>query len=196
MRLNILYVPSYSPSKNSNKTPLENRLKDYVYKRFSVNSWNSAPQAQGEFNFEEYKNLIQRIIITFINSNEPKSIRIIGASFGGGIIHKILSEINNKLSIKIFLYKPILISRIEELSKIENFKILGLPQEFPIKNQFSISFYKIYYVFGDRDSLTGKPENLFDSIDYSKLFILLNSTHNSKKDEFPEFENFFINFIS
>lgn len=196
MKLNVLYVPSYSPKKNFTITPLENRLKDYVYRKFLVNSWNSAPQAQGEFSFDQYINLIQRIIINFINSNEPESIRIIGASFGGGVVHKVLSDIDSKFSIKIFLYKPILVSRIKEISKIENFKILELPQEFPAKNQFSISFHKIYYVLGDKDSLTGKPENLFNSIDYSKLFILLNSTHSSKKDEFLEFEDFFTKFIS
>ena len=198
MDINVLYVPSYSIHKTSNITPLEQRLKSYVIENgFRISSWISGPQAQEEFDFETYLNILQRTIIEFINAHDYQTIRIIGASFGAGVVHYILSNIKMKNKLKIFLFKPILINRYSSLIKIKTFRIVNYPQNCSIKSNFTISPHDIFYVFGDKDLLTGSPTDLFYSInDKSKIQVLLNSVHSSKDDEFPKFESFFNSFMS
>lgn len=195
MKFAFFYVPSYSPHKTKNLTRLEIKLKTESFNY--IENWESAPQAQEKFDLKEYVQLIQRLIISFIQKNSNQEIRIIGTSFGAGVLHHILNKIRISKKIKIFLFKPVFFINLNKVSKIKDFKIRNYEIFLDYqKKSFSIPYCELYYVFGDKDLLTGKPEENFKMIEnFSKLLILKNSTHQSREDEFPQFKDFYIKFL-
>ncbi|MFP4401682.1 MAG: hypothetical protein ACLFPL_00475 [Candidatus Nanoarchaeia archaeon] len=195
MKKIFLYFPSYGLHKSEKPTSLEIKLK--YESQENILSWESVPQAQEEFDFGEYVLLLERSLVKFLKKNNQNEIRLIGASLGGGILHYLLSKINLNKQIKVFLFKPVFLSNLSRISKVDNFKITNFEKFEKIKNiKFSINNCDLYYVFGEKDLFTGKPEQNFDSInDFSKLLILANSTHQSKEDEFPKFREFYFKFL-
>ena len=187
--VNVFYVPSYSPKKSIGITSLEKRLKEVT----PYENWHSMPQATEKFDFQNYLILLQTQLNQFLSKYPPESTRIIGSSFGGGILHYLMGEMN--FSSKVLLFKPCIFSKASEaFRRFDPSFVPELPEYQKICNA-SPNNSEVQYVLGSNDSVVGDPKLLFEDWNNSKLLILENSPHFSRKDEFPEFQDFYGKFI-
>ena len=210
--MNVLFIPSlsYNKSKNSfnRSSTLSRKLEEkytnknpnitYTCKDLNSCSMSTLNSLEDSRKYVEY---VLKEVVDFLKTEGEK--RIIVSSFSGGVLDFLIQK--SKIdpdkfeNTKILYFKPFFFSRVHHLENIAELqgKFSQNVKDHFLSNPPHFNSL-IYYIFGDLDTISGTFEEVFLDISPSKpnVKILTNSLHFSTNDEFPQFEDFFYDFMS